>query len=125
MDPEPGTLTIIDLTDPVVDSDCACALFDICLSIFVSIPNCNKIVALDEAHNYRGEDSGNALKSFTKKLLKIIREQRHTGNSVAIATQEPTVNSRLLDLCSMIMVHRCSSPAWLAVLKKVMLLDSV
>jgi hypothetical protein len=64
-----------------------------------------------------GEDSSNALKSFTEKLLKTIREQRHTGTSVVVATQEPTINSRLLDLCNIFMVHRCTSPAWLAALK--------
>lgn len=114
---EPGTLTIIDLTDPVVDSDGACALFDICLSIFVSQSKCSKIVALDEAHNYMGEGSSNAVKGFTEKLLKTIREQRHQATRVVVATQEPTINTSLLDLCNIIMVHRCTSPAWLAVLK--------
>jgi hypothetical protein len=37
---------------------------------------------------------------------------------VVIATQEPTVNTALLDLCSIMMVHRCTSLAWFAVLKK-------
>jgi hypothetical protein len=114
---EPGTLTIIDLTDPVVDSDGACALFDICLSIFMSQSECSKIVALDEAHNYMGEGSNNTVKDFTERLLKTIREQRHQATRVVIATQEPTINTRLLDLCSIIMVHRCTSPAWFAVLK--------
>jgi hypothetical protein len=114
---EPGSLTIIDLTDPVVDADSACVLFDICLSIFVSQTRCAKIVALDEAHNYMTEES-NAAKQFTGKLLKTIREQRHQATRVVIATQEPTVNTALLDLCSITMVHRCTSPAWFAVLKK-------
>jgi hypothetical protein len=57
---EPGSLTIIDLTDPVVDADSACVLFDICLSIFISQTRCAKIVALDEAHNYMTEESNAA-----------------------------------------------------------------
>ncbi|KAF1956603.1 hypothetical protein CC80DRAFT_593332 [Byssothecium circinans] len=48
----PGVLTIIDLTDPVIDADFSCVLFDICLSIFLSQTKCSKIIALDEAHNY-------------------------------------------------------------------------
>lgn len=114
---KPGTLTIIDLTDPVVDADSACVLFDICLSIFISQTTCGKIVALDEAHNYMTEESS-AAKQFTKRLLKTIREQRHQATRIVIATQEPTINTALLDLCSITMVHRCTSPAWFAVLKK-------
>ncbi|KAF1843780.1 uncharacterized protein K460DRAFT_288780 [Cucurbitaria berberidis CBS 394.84] len=113
----PGSLTIIDLTDPVVDPDSACALFDICLSIFISQTTCGKIIALDEAHNYMGDNSA-AAAQFTERLLKTIREQRHQGARVVIATQEPSVNPRLLDLCNITMVHRCTSPAWFAVLKE-------
>jgi hypothetical protein len=47
----PGELKIIDLTDPVIDSDSACVLFDICLAIFLETTACGKVVALDEAHN--------------------------------------------------------------------------
>lgn len=32
---EPGSLTIVDLSDPFVDESAACALFDICLSLFL------------------------------------------------------------------------------------------
>lgn len=32
--PQPGTLTIIDLSDPFLDSATVCILFGICLSIF-------------------------------------------------------------------------------------------
>ena len=46
-----GRLTIIDLTDPVIDSESACVLFDICLAIFLEKTSCGKVVALDEAHN--------------------------------------------------------------------------
>lgn len=48
---EPGTLTIVDLTDPFIDPTSACALFDICLSLFLENPPKNgRVVALDEAH---------------------------------------------------------------------------
>jgi hypothetical protein len=47
----PGRLTIIDLTDPVIDSDSACVLFDICLAIFLEKTSGGKVIALDEAHN--------------------------------------------------------------------------
>jgi len=114
---KPGTLTIVDLTDPIVDADSACALFDLCLSIFISQTTCGKIIALDEAHNYM-EETNAAAAQFTERLLKTIREQRHQGARVVIATQEPSINPRLLDLCNVTMVHRFTSPAWFAVLKE-------
>ncbi|KAF2729196.1 hypothetical protein EJ04DRAFT_568872 [Polyplosphaeria fusca] len=112
-----GSLTIVDLTDPVIDADSACALFDICLSVFIQQTTCGKIVALDEAHNYMTEGSG-AAQAFTEKLLRTVREQRHQAVRVVIATQEPSINTQLLDLCSITMVHRCTSPAWFKVLKQ-------
>lgn len=113
----PGELLIVDLTDPIVDVDMACVLFDTCLSIFLAQTFCGKIVALDEAHNYLLAENA-AAKQFTGKLLKTIREQRHIGARIVIATQEPTLDTSLLDLCSITMVHRCTSPAWFEVLKK-------
>jgi hypothetical protein len=112
----PGGLTIVDLTDPVIDADSACVLFDICLSVFIQQTQCGKIVALDEAHNYMTEGSG-AANAFTERLLRTVREQRHQAVRVVIATQEPSINTQLLDLCSITMVHRCTSPAWFKVLK--------
>ena len=48
---EPGTLTIVDLSCPFVDESSACALFSICLDIFLeSRSMASRIVALDEAH---------------------------------------------------------------------------
>ena len=55
---------------------------------------------------------------FTQSLLTVIREQRHKGARVIIATQEPTISPKLLDLCSMTFVHRFTSPEWLETLKK-------
>ena len=48
---KPGTLTIVDLSCPFVDESSACALFSICLDIFLESRNvASRIVALDEAH---------------------------------------------------------------------------
>ena len=48
---EPGTLTIVDLSCPFVDEGTACALFDICLALFLEKRgDVGRIVALDEAH---------------------------------------------------------------------------
>ncbi|KAL8968177.1 MAG: hypothetical protein Q9197_005018 [Variospora fuerteventurae] len=113
---EPGTLTIIDLSSPFINEGGACALFDVCLHLFKDLgPKTGKMVALDEAHKFMtGTDESSA---FTDSLLKIIREQRHSGMRVIIATQEPTISPKLLDLCSMTIVHRFTSPEWLQTLK--------
>ena len=54
---------------------------------------------------------------FTDTLLSAIRLERHLGTRVLISTQEPTISSKLLDLCSITIVHRFSSPEWLSFLK--------
>lgn len=46
-------------------------------------------------------------------LLSIIRQQRHVGTSVVIATQEPTVVPPIfLELASIIISRLFSSPGW-------------
>jgi hypothetical protein len=47
----------------------------------------------------------------------MIREQHHTGSRVIVATQEPTLSTSFLDLCSMTIVHRFTSPDWFRVLR--------
>lgn len=117
---EPGTVTIVDLSDPFVDAGTACNLFDICLSVILkrhreavnnNIISPGLIVALDEAHKYLGKDIP-AAEVFTASLLTTIREQRHNGARVVVATQEPSISERLMDLCSVTIVHRFSSPEW-------------
>ena len=61
-----------------------------------------------------GTDSSSV---FTESLLSVIRQQRHLATRIIIATQEPTISPSLLDLCSMTIVHRFTSPAWLESLK--------
>lgn len=50
--------------------------------------------------------------AFTDKLLQLIRQQRHLATRVVISTQEPTISPRLLDLCTVTIVHRFTSPEW-------------
>ncbi len=48
---EKGTLTIVDLSCPFVNEEDACALFAVCLGLFLEHrSNCGRIIALDEAH---------------------------------------------------------------------------
>ncbi|KAK3625374.1 hypothetical protein LTR56_020459 [Elasticomyces elasticus] len=108
---KPGNLTIVDLSDPFLDDATVCMLFDICLSIAEERrPQCGLVVALDEAHKYMNQSPAAA--NFTDRLLTTIREQRYIGTRVVISTQEPTISEKLLDLCSVSIVHQFKSPAW-------------
>ncbi len=114
---KPGSLTIVDLSDPFIDESMVCTLFDICLGLFKERkPKDGLIVTLDEAHKYL-KDSPGAIK-FTDHLMSTIRMQRHHATRVVIATQEPTISGGLLDLCSTSIVHRFSSPAWFEAIKE-------
>lgn len=53
---DPGTLTVVDLTDPFLDSATACVLFQACLELFLEHPaEHGFIFALDEAHEVSGQ----------------------------------------------------------------------
>ncbi|KAG9850206.1 hypothetical protein KCU77_g853, partial [Aureobasidium melanogenum] len=112
----PSTLTIVDLSDPFLDAGTTCTLFDILLSVFLSSrPESGLLICLDEAHKFMKKAP--AAETFTENLLTVIREQRHNACRVVIATREPTISPKLLDLCSMTFVHRFSSPDWMVTLK--------
>ncbi|KAG6022427.1 hypothetical protein E4U41_002264 [Claviceps citrina] len=120
---KPGELTIVDLSCPCVTADSACALFNICLGLFLEQNDSaapadmtGRVVALDEAHKYMTDSAES--RTLTESLLTTIRLQRHLGLRVMIATQEPTLSPRLLDLCSVTIVHRFTSPEWLQSLKR-------
>ncbi|KAJ4154374.1 hypothetical protein NW765_015128 [Fusarium oxysporum] len=115
--PVSGQLTIVDLSCPCVTAEQACSLFDICLSLFLEQKtDLGRVVALDESHKYM--NNTNESNVFTESLLSAIRLQRHNGTRIIISTQEPTVSPSLLDLCSITIVHRFTSPVWLQVLRR-------
>ncbi|CCM04868.1 uncharacterized protein FIBRA_07061 [Fibroporia radiculosa] len=108
-----GQLTIIDLSDPMVDPAAACTLFEIVTRQFVraDVGVSGKVLVVDEAHKYLSANKGQS--GLTKALLSLIRQQRHLGMRVIISTQEPTVVPPvLLDLCGVAILHRFSSPSW-------------
>ncbi|KAM0279718.1 hypothetical protein ACHAQH_004409 [Verticillium albo-atrum] len=115
--PQPGQLTIVDLSCPCVTAEMACSLFNITLSLFLEQnSSTGRVVALDEAHKYIKDTSAEA-RTLTENIISVIRLQRHLGVRVLISTQEPTVSPKLLDLCSVTIVHRFTSPDWLRTLR--------
>ncbi|KAJ6016483.1 hypothetical protein N7540_011074 [Penicillium herquei] len=114
--PKPSQLTIVDLSCPCISPDTASSLFNICFGIFMEQDTkIGRVVALDEAHKYM-KNSVEA-RGFTETLLSTVRLQRHLGARILISTQEPTISSDLLSLCSVTIVHRFSSPSWLRALQ--------
>ncbi|KAL7912662.1 hypothetical protein GGI35DRAFT_476499 [Trichoderma velutinum] len=112
-----GQLTIVDLSCPCVTEETACSLFNICLELFIQHKsNVGLVVALDEAHKYMTDTVESEM--LTARLLENIRVQRHVGIRVIISTQEPTISPKLLDLCSVTIVHRFSSPDWMHSLRQ-------
>ncbi|KAH9938514.1 uncharacterized protein B0H18DRAFT_1091200 [Fomitopsis serialis] len=107
-----GQLTIIDLSDPFVDPASACGFFEIITRLFVRAKvDTGKVLVVDEAHKYLSPNR--VTSGLTQELLSLIRQQRHQAMRVVISTQEPTVVPPvLLDLCSITLLHRFSSPAW-------------
>ncbi|KAK2752705.1 hypothetical protein FQN54_008083 [Arachnomyces sp. PD_36] len=112
-----GSLTIVDLSCTFVQENDACALFNLCLSLFLENRSSGgRLVALDEAHKFLTTNSREAI-SFTEGILSLIRQQRHLATRVVIATQEPTLSPSILDLCNVSIVHRFTSPAWFKALE--------
>ncbi|OKL56110.1 hypothetical protein UA08_08679 [Talaromyces atroroseus] len=112
-----GGVTILDLSCPFMDQDTACILFRIAIDLFLHAhPSRGKLIVADEAHKYMTNTQ--AANALTETFLNIIRQQRHLGTRIIISTQEPTISPRLIDLCSITIVHRFSSPEWYQTIKK-------
>lgn len=56
--------------------------------------------------------------ALNQTLLRTIRMQRHYGARVIISTQEPTLLTDLIALCSIVVIHRFSSPEWFQAIKR-------
>ncbi|OQV00295.1 hypothetical protein CLAIMM_05813 [Cladophialophora immunda] len=113
----PQTILIVDLSCPFITESDACTLFSIFLQVFLGKRDKSPlIIALDEAHKFLTETP--AAKAFSEDLVQIIRQQRHLATRVVIATQEPTISPKLLDLCNVAVVHQFQSPEWYKALQK-------
>ncbi|KAF3113591.1 hypothetical protein TWF102_000246 [Orbilia oligospora] len=116
-DTSEGSITIVDLTCPFVDSETACVLFSICLDLFCStLSTTGKIVALGEAHKFMSQSASS--QQFANSVIQNIRLQRHLGVCTVISTQDPHIHPELLELSSFIVMHRFDSPRWFGTLRK-------
>ncbi|PLW21300.1 hypothetical protein PCANC_05035 [Puccinia coronata f. sp. avenae] len=110
---KPAHLVIVDLRDPFTNSTLVIALFEIIVGLFVEQRmDTGKVLLLDEAHKYLNSDPNSV--RFTESMSSLIRQQRHFGIRTIISTQEPTVvPNAILDLVSIHLLHRFSSPSWI------------
>ena len=73
----------------------------------------NKFVVFDEAHKYIESPD------LVAGLIEVVREMRHKGTSIMVASQDPpSVPTSLIELSSHIIMHRFNSPAWLKHIQK-------
>ncbi len=113
----PGRLIIVDLRDEYIEKDEALGLFVVMLQIFSEATyqggTFNKLVVFDEAHKYTENDD------LVSGLVEVVREMRHKGTSIMVASQDPpSVPVSLIELSSHIIMHKFNSPAWLKHIQK-------
>jgi DNA helicase HerA-like ATPase len=113
----PGRLVIVDLRDEFIERDQALGLFVVLLQLFGDATwegqHFNKLVVFDEAHKYIESPD------LVAGLVGIVREMRHKGTSVLVASQDPpSVPVALIELSTQIVLHRFNSLAWLKHIQK-------
>lgn len=118
----PGRLIIVDLRDEFIEKDEALGLFVVLLQLFADAKyrdakgvehSFNKLVVFDEAHKYIDSPD------LVAGMIEVVREMRHKGASIMVASQDPpSVPVSLIELSSHIILHRFNSPAWLKHIQK-------
>ncbi|OXJ18401.1 ATP-binding protein [Burkholderia sp. AU6039] len=114
---KPGRLIIVDLRDEFIEKDEALGLFVVLLQLFADARidgrTFNKLVVFDEAHKYIESPD------LVAGLIEVVREMRHKGVSIMVASQDPpSVPVSLIELSSQIIMHKFNSPAWLKHIQK-------
>ncbi|GMV19523.1 MAG: hypothetical protein AMXMBFR56_77470 [Polyangiaceae bacterium] len=118
----PGRLIIVDLRDEFIEKDEALGLFVVLLQLFADAKHrdaqgaehsFNKLVVFDEAHKYIESPD------LVAGLIEVVREMRHKGTSIMVASQDPpSVPISLIELSSQVILHKFNSPAWLKHIQK-------
>ena len=88
------------------------------LNIFASVKavegqTFNKFIVFDEAHKYMNDPD------LVDSITTAIREMRHKGVSIMIASQDPmSLPNKIIELSSIVLLHKFSSPAWVKHIQK-------
>lgn len=113
----PGRMIVVDVRDEFIEKDEALGLFVVLLQIFSEAKyqgqTFNKLIVFDECHKYIDSPD------LVKGLVETVREMRHKGTSVMIASQDPpSVPVELIQLSSQIILHKFNAPDWLKHIQK-------
>ncbi|HAV5769530.1 TPA: ATP-binding protein [Acinetobacter baumannii] len=113
----PGRMIVVDVRDEFIEKDEALGLFVVLLQIFSEAKyqgqTFNKLIVFDECHKYIDSPE------LVKGLVETVREMRHKGTSVMIASQDPpSVPVELIQLSSQIILHKFNAPDWLKHIQK-------
>ncbi|MEM5787070.1 MAG: hypothetical protein AAGU11_07105, partial [Syntrophobacteraceae bacterium] len=113
----PGRLLIVDLREELIEKDEALGLFVVLLQILSEATYegqpFNKLVVFDEAHKYIENPD------LIAGLIEVVREMRHKGTSIMVASQDPpSVPVSIIELSSQIILHKFNSPSWLKHIQK-------
>jgi hypothetical protein len=97
--------------------DEALGLFVVLLQMFAEVTYqgrpFNKLVVFDEAHKYIDSPD------LVAGLVEVVREMRHKGTSILVASQDPpSVPTSLIELSSQVILHKFNSPNWLKHIQK-------
>jgi len=114
----PGRLVIVDIRDELIEQDEALAVFMVLLNRFGQVAHAgarfNKIIVFDEAHQYMGNAK------LTQAIVNNIRLMRKRGTTVVLASQDPpSVPKEVIELSTIVVAHRFTSPKWLEHIRKV------
>jgi len=115
---QPGTLCVVDLTDPMLSSSEANGIFTVLVDQFRALPNtrAGKLLALDEAHKYMS--GAPTTDGLAASLVNGARLMRHDGMRLVISTQSPLcLAPELLELTSVAIMHRFHSRDWFTYMK--------
>lgn len=113
----PGRMIIVDLRDEYIEKDQALGLFVVLMQLFADAQRerFNKLVVFDEAHKYIDSPD------LVDGLVSSVREMRHKGMNVLVASQDPpSVPIKLIELSDLVILHKFNSPAWLRHMQKAM-----
>lgn len=113
----PGRLIIVDLRDELIEKDESLGLFVVLMQLFAQATDAeghfNKLVVFDEAHKYIDSPD------LVDVLVESVREMRHKGMSILVASQDPpSVPVSLIELSDVVIMHKMTSPAWLKHIQK-------
>jgi hypothetical protein len=114
----PGRLVIVDIRDELIEQDEALAIFMVLLNRFGQVEDgtksFNKIIVFDEAHKYMRNTR------LTQAIVENVRLMRHRGTTVVLASQDPpSVPKEVIELSTIVVAHRFTSPKWLDHIRKV------